>query len=148
MNALYSATYGGKIRYQPEDVIIFSNEFVCSVINKYYEYDKSTKLHYDHGFKLSSIHDNIECVNLISSLRNIVDNLGDHVVDKKDPATTPPIILPVVCKEYKNNDWVVIGGASIRRSQCAFVGDADHTGLHCSTICNKMNCKGLVFKKL
>lgn len=58
VNALYSATYGGKIRYQPEDVITFSNEFVCSLINKYYEYDKSTKLlrdksRYDYGITTS-----------------------------------------------------------------------------------------------
>lgn len=165
VNALYSATYGGKIRYQPEDVITFSNEFVCSLINKYYEYDKSTKLlsaksRYDYGITTSPYtytspnynsiieHDDNECVNLISSLRNIVDNLGDYVVDKKDPATAPPVILPVVCKEYKDKDWILIGGASFRCRQCAFVGDADHTGLHCSTMCNKMNCEGLVFKKL
>lgn len=148
VNALYSATYGGRIQYQPEDVITFSNEFVCSVINKYYEYDESAKLHYEYGFNLSSIHDNIECDGLISSLRNIVDNLGDYVIDKKNPATTPPIILPVVCKEYKDDDWVVIGGASIRCSQCAFIGSADHTGTHCSLMCTKLKCKGLVFKKL
>lgn len=134
VNALYSVDYGNEIRYQPEDVITFSNEFVCSAINKYYEYDIENT--------------NSKCVNLISSLRNIVSNLGDYVVDKKDPATTPPVILPVICKEYKDEDWVVIGGASFRCRQCAFVGDADHTGLHCSAICNKMNCKGLVFKNL
>lgn len=142
VDALYSADYGSEIRYQPEDVITFSNEFVCSIINKYYEYDKDTKLLRD-----KSRHD-CECINLISSLRNIVSNLGDYVVDKKDPVTTPPVILPVVCKEYKDGDWVVIGGASFRCRQCAFVSDADHTGLHCSAICNKMNCDGLVFKKL
>ena len=159
VNALYSAEYGSEIRYQPEDVITFSNEFVCSAINKYYEYGKDTKLlrdkfRYDYDVTSSPSYYNIiennnsKCINLISSLRNIVGNLGDYVVDKKDPATTPPVILPVICKEYKDEDWVVIGGASFRCRQCAFVGDADHTGLHCSAICNKMNCKGLVFKKL
>lgn len=134
VNSLYSVDYGNEIRYQPEDVISFSNEFVCNAINKYYEYDIENN--------------NSKCVDLISSLRNIVSNLGDYVVDKKDPATTPPIILPVICKEYKDEDWVVIGGASFRCRQCAFVSDPDHTGLHWSAICNKMNCKGLVFKKL
>ncbi len=134
VNALYSVDYRNEIRYQPEDVITFSNEFVCNAINKYYEYDIENN--------------NSKCVDLISSLRNIVSNLGDYVVDKKDPAITPPVILPVICKEYKDEDWVVIGGASFRCRQCAFVGDADHTGLHWSAICNKMNCKGLVFKKL
>lgn len=157
VDALYSADYGSEIRYQPEDVITFSNEFVCSAINKYYEYDKDTKLlrdksRYDCDVTSSPSYyienTNSKCVNLITSLRNIVSNLGDYVVDKKDPATTPPVILPVICKEYKDEDWVVIGGASFRCRQCAFVGDADHTGLHCSAICNKMNCKGLVFKKL
>ena len=157
VDALYSADYGSEIRYQPEDVITFSNEFVCSIINKYYEYDKDTKLlrdksRYDYGVTSSPRYyienSNSKCVNLITSLRNIVSNLGDYVVDKKDPATTPPVILPVICKEYKDEDWVVIGGASFRCMQCAFVSDADHTGLHCSAICNKMNCKGLVFKKL
>lgn len=157
VDALYSADYGSEIRYQPEDVITFSNEFVCSIINKYYEYDKDTKLlrdksRYDYDVTSSPSYyienSNSKCVNLITSLRNIVSNLGDYVVDKKDPATTPPVILPVICKEYKDEDWVVIGGASFRCMQCAFVGDADHTGLHCSAICNKMNCKGLVFKKL
>ena len=157
VDALYSADYGSEIRFQPEDVITFSNEFVCSAINKYYEYDKDTKLpkdksRYDYGVASSPSYyienSNSKCVNLITSLRNIVSNLGDYVVDKKDPTTTLPVILPVVCKEYKDEDWVVIGGASFRCRQCAFVGDADHTGLHCSAICNKMNCKGLVFKKL
>ena len=159
VNSLYSADYGSEIRYQPEDVITFSNEFVCSTINKYYEYGKDTKLLRDKfrddcDVVLSPSYYNIiennnsKCVNLIASLRNIVSNLGDYVVDKKDPATTPPIILPVICKEYKDEDWVVIGGASFRCRQCAFVSDPDHTGLHCSAICNKMNCKGLVFKKL
>ena len=157
VDALYSADYGSEIRFQPEDVITFSNEFVCSAINKYYEYDKDTKLpkdksRYDYGVTSSPSYyienTNSKCVNLITSLRNIVSNLGDYVVDKKDPTTTLPVILPVVCKEYKDEDWVVIGGASFRCRQCAFVGDADHTGLHCSAICNKMNCKGLVFKKL
>lgn len=157
VDALYSADYGSEIRYQPEDVITFSNEFVCSAINKYYEYYNGTKLlrdksHYDCDVTSSPSYyienTNSKCVNLITFLRNIVSNLGDYVVDKKDPATTPPVILPVVCKEYKDEDWVVIGGASFRCRQCAFVGDADHTGLHCSAICNKMNCKGLVFKKL
>lgn len=157
VDALYSADYGSEIRFQPEDVITFSNEFVCSAINKYYEYDKGTKLpkdksRYDYGVTSSPSYyienSNSKCVNLITSLRNIVSNLGDYVVDKKDPTTTLPVILPVVCKEYKDEDWVVIGGASFRCRQCAFVGDADHTGLHCSAICNKMNCKGLVFKKL
>ena len=157
VDALYSADYGSEIRFQPEDVITFSNEFVCSAINKYYEYDKDTKLpkdksRYDYGVTSSPSYyienSNSKCVNLITSLRNIVSNLGDYVVDKKDPTTTLPVILPVVCKEYKDEDWVVIGGASFRCRQCAFVGDADHTGLHCSAICNKMNCKGLVFKKL
>ena len=157
VDALYSADYGSEIRFQPEDVITFSNEFVCSAINKYYEYDKDTKLpkdksRYDYGVTSSPSYyienTNSKCVNLITSLRNIVSNLGDYVVDKKDPTTTLPVILPVVCKEYKDEDWVVIGGASFRCRQCVFVGDADHTGLHCSAICNKMNCKGLVFKKL
>lgn len=157
VDALYSADYGSEIRYQPEDVITFSNEFVCSIINKYYEYDKGTKLpkdksRYDYGVTSSPSYyienTNSKCINLITSLKDIVSNLGDYVDDKKDPATTPPVILPVICKEYKDEDWVVIGGASFRCRQCAFVGDADHTGLHCSAICNKMNCKGLVFKKL
>ena len=157
VDALYSADYGSEIRYQPEDVITFSNEFVCSTINKYYEYYNGTKplrdkSRYDCGVTSSPSYyienTNSKCINLITSLKNIVSNLGDYVDDKKDPATTPPVILPVICKEYKDEDWVVIGGASFRCRQCAFVGDADHTGLHCSAICNKMNCKGLVFKKL
>ena len=93
MNALYSVDYGNEIRYQPEDVITFSNEFVCNAINKYYEYDIENN--------------NSKCVDLISSLRNIVSNLGDYVVDKKDPTTTPPIILPVICKEYKDENYIV-----------------------------------------
>ena len=157
VDALYSADYGSEIRYQPEDVITFSNEFVCSAINKYYEYYNGTKLlrdksRYDCGVTLSPGYyienTNSKCINLITSLKNIVSNLGDYVDDKKDPATTPPVILPVICKEYKDEDWVVIGGASFRCRQCAFVSVADHTGLHCSAICNKMNCDGLVFKNL
>lgn len=157
VDALYSADYGSEIRYQPEDVITFSNKFVCSAINKYYEYYNGTNLlrdksHYDYGVTSSPSYyienTNSKCINLITSLKDIVSNLGDYVDDKKDPATTPPVILPVICKEYKDEDWVVIGGASFRCRQCAFVGDADHTGLHCSAICNKMNCDGLVFKKL
>lgn len=157
VDTLYSADYGSEIRYQPEDVITFSNEFVCSIINKYYEYYNGTnplrdKSRYDYGVTSSPSYyienTNSKCINLITSLKDIVSNLGDYVDDKKDPATTPPVILPVICKEYKDEDWVVIGGASFRCRQCAFVGDADHTGLHCSAICNKMNCKGLVFKKL
>ena len=131
--------------------------FTQKSINKYYEYDKGTKLpkdksRYDCGDMSSPSYyienTNSKCINLITSLKDIVSNLGDYVDDKKDPATTPPVILPVICKEYKDEDWVVIGGASFRCRQCAFVGNADHTGLHWSAICNKMNCKGLVFKKL
>ena len=150
-----------RVKFTPGDIITFRSEFIRDLISSYRTYVKysdpialqndSNKTYYNSI--CNSVYNSIarmnynESQNIVSVLQAITSNLYEYINSDKEPDDCRLEITPVICEEYNDVDWLLIGNATRKCIYCAFVGPKDETITHKSRICDRLDCNGIIFKK-